>query len=86
MALSDFIKKLSEYGNIYGIITEVKIDQSIDHEKKLLEKLAIKNCPFRIVTEVEQLDNASIQDTCEKQICFQKNTHCAYKIELVLLD
>ena len=36
-------------------------------EKKLLEKLAIDNCPFEIITEVEQLD-AAVEKLGEKLI------------------
>lgn len=63
----DLLELVHRSGKLKPSIEAILTGADRVREKKLLEKLAIDNCPFEIVTDVEQLD-AAVEKLGEKLI------------------
>ena len=54
----DLLELVHDSGKVKPSVEAILTGADRVREKKLLEKLAIINCPFEVVTDVEQLDTA----------------------------
>jgi 5-(carboxyamino)imidazole ribonucleotide synthase len=63
----DLLELVHSSGKLKPSVEAILTGADRVREKKLLEKLSIDNCPFEIVTDVEQLD-AAVENLGEKLI------------------